>query len=633
MALITVNLRLVSPQGTSDVPAPATGRVEFVPAAHGKYQNSLRTVERVTSQIDAEGEMIPVELTPALWKVTITPSKGNPWPEMLFELTEGMPEPVNLADLLPQTVVNGVQLAKGDPGPTIASWEDNEDGTIKFLLSDGTYTDSGTMPQGPQGPQGPVGPQGEPGPQGPQGPAGPPETHTHPITDVDGLFDRLAGENASELISSRLAFRTGDITVGIASDSTSDGTTDWVRLWEAHLAEKYPHLRIENTQWVNADGAYGPTTIVQEGTGEPEYTGDILHDTFTRSANLDTPDSGGPWRVQYPGREVLTGTGVYSKETTPASLAKDTGSKDHTTTLVIDLDSTGTGDVQRTDLYHSAADGSRITLYTSAAGLTSIYGYRTPSGGSGTEQQFVQRLDQAVGVPVDAVAGLLTVTLESSIQVQTVTVEFDGRSWSESWTITEEAYSKKSGVATVHVGPVGHILTEVTLSVEARPATRQVLRVLSGTMGGGTLQYQLDNWDAMFGDEGSSPLDVMIIAHGHNYQRRSGDEYIPILEGFLDFMKVRRPSTLPLLCSQNPQFPPTANPSAHANRQAAVRSYARRNGYGYAPVFEHFAAQPDGGRAWVNSDGVHPNTPSTPTPTPGYGSSEWGKVLADVVTA
>ena len=182
MALITVNLRLVRPQGTNDTPDPAMGRVDFIPVAHGKYHNSLRTIEKVTSQIDAEGEMKPVELTPDLWKVTITPSKGNPWPEMLFELTEGMPEPVNLADLLPQTVVNGVQLAKGDPGPSIVSWEDNEDGTIKFLLSDGSYTDSGTMPHGPQGPvgdQGPIGPKGSQGAEGPkgdqgvQGPVGP----------------------------------------------------------------------------------------------------------------------------------------------------------------------------------------------------------------------------------------------------------------------------------------------------------------------------------------------------------------------------------------------------------------------------------------------------------------------------
>lgn len=658
------------------------------------------------------------------------------------------------------------------------------------------------------------------------------------------VIDQLSGENAAELLSSRLAFGTGDITVGIASDSTSDGAADWVRLWEAHLAEKYPHLRIENNQWVNADGAYGPTTIVQEGTGEPAFSGEVLHDTFTRSSGLETPDSGGPWIVVGGDQVVFTGAGVYA--TGGASLQFDVGAKDHTTTITFDLDSTGTGTVQRTNLYHGASNGARLLLYTNEGGLTSLYGYSTPSGGEGTVQQFVQRLDTAVNVPVNAPAGPVTVTLDSSIQVQTVTVEYNGNTWSSSWTITEEAYAAKASVAVLGLGPEGHTVDEVTLSVADRPATWQVLRVFSGTMGGGTLQYQIDNWDEMFGDEvitpgtpetstptvltdtfarsgevagsttntgeawsgssswvadgsaaratgsggvfvnapgissasatveaittppesaqtirlgirtagstvhgiylsvavshlggitcapyvntatggyrtlGSSmfnpqpqvatatpqsfdvsisldgltvtatagdltstgtitqaeldelgehlelqaastgtgahfgvsnvaadyvvvtpgtspvygdPLDVMIVAHGHNYQRRGGDEYIPILEGFLDFVKARRPSTLPLLCSQNPQFPPTANPYAHAHRQAAVRAYAKRHRIGYAPVFEHFAAQPDGGRSWVLPDGVHPTTPPTPTPTPGYGSSEWGKALADAVTA
>lgn len=137
MALLTVNLRLVSPQGKDDIPMPASGRVDLIPVSHGRYGESLRALEKVTSPI-INGVMTPVELTPAHWRIFIIPAKGNPWPELVFKLTEDMEEPVNLADLLPEFIYNGQTLAKGDKG------------------------DPGPRgPVGPEGPQGPDGPQGE----------------------------------------------------------------------------------------------------------------------------------------------------------------------------------------------------------------------------------------------------------------------------------------------------------------------------------------------------------------------------------------------------------------------------------------------------------------------------------------
>lgn len=189
MALITVNLKIVSPYGEEDTPTPVkSGTVTFTPVGHGKYGDALRTIETLMVPIVAgdlqyrnplTNEISPLELTPGVWKVLVSPRTGPAWSEMKFTLVEGMEEPVNLAVLAPEISVGTTQLAKGDPGPTITTWEDNEDGTIKFLLSDGTYTDSGTMPIGPQGPQGdqgPIGPkgsQGEEGPKGDQGVQGP----------------------------------------------------------------------------------------------------------------------------------------------------------------------------------------------------------------------------------------------------------------------------------------------------------------------------------------------------------------------------------------------------------------------------------------------------------------------------
>ena len=101
MSLLTVTLKIVSPQGRDDTPYNSSGMVEFIPVAHGKYQHNLRTIEKITSPF-ANGVMVPVELTPAMWNVTIKPTKGYPWPSMTFNLVEGMEEPVNLANLVPE---------------------------------------------------------------------------------------------------------------------------------------------------------------------------------------------------------------------------------------------------------------------------------------------------------------------------------------------------------------------------------------------------------------------------------------------------------------------------------------------------------------------------------------------------
>lgn len=112
MSLITVHLGLVRPYGNNDIPLVASGRVEFTPVTHGKYDGAFRTIETVNSSI-VQGMMTPVELTPGAWNVLVAPTKGSPWPIMTFILEEGMTEPVNLVDLAPEIIIKGEQLAKG----------------------------------------------------------------------------------------------------------------------------------------------------------------------------------------------------------------------------------------------------------------------------------------------------------------------------------------------------------------------------------------------------------------------------------------------------------------------------------------------------------------------------------------
>lgn len=638
----------------------------------------------------------------------------------------------------------------------------------------------------------------------------------------------LKGTAAAEFIASRLTFGVGNINVGIASDSTADGTADWPRQWESIIAAQYPHLRVEHNQWVNADGAYGPTVIIQEGTGEPAFSGLVISDTFTRTTNLATPDSGGPWDVFNAGNWILNGSTV--RTTGVGYLRVNTGGRDMTSTTIIDLDTSNIAAVQDHRIFQA---GIYVQIRI-ASGVPTAYVY---GGGS-----LVGSVDlTTLGIPAStASAGSITLAMVGEIQNQSVTITGPTSTWSLPFTISEDAYSIADTNFTLYAysATPGIGISSTTVSVSDRPATYQTLTVWSGTMGGGTLDYQLANWDEMFGYEiaqpgngaytepatlvdtfthtgilagtvadtgeawstGASasqwssdgeaayatgigvlatalaqssearwdvgvttstpaeahtirlglktegtgvngiyaalyvnadgtlstiiyvrttaggyrglgsvnnhgatannpveqvvpvkvnltglnvtvtvgtgtgtwaitqaeldglgthvelqsftadssrfrihameadyiksvpakdpipagvPLDIMVIAHGHNYQTMSPSGFVVKLEEFLDVMTIKRPSAIPLLSSQNPQFAPAANPTAHAARLRAVREYATTKGFTYAPVYEHFARNSDLGVSWVSADGVHPNA---------TGMAEWGRVLNGTVT-
>ena len=177
--LVTMTARLVRSHGKDEVPIPGGGRIEYTPATHGIYQGALRGTDMVVAEIE-EGVAEPVELTPGTWRVYVRPKVGSAWPSFLVELTEGMPEPVDLVDLAPVLVVDGEKWTVGPPGASVTGAVDNGDQTVSFTLSDGTETAPVTIPPGPQGERGAAGPEGPPGPEGPQGPAGPAGTEGPP---------------------------------------------------------------------------------------------------------------------------------------------------------------------------------------------------------------------------------------------------------------------------------------------------------------------------------------------------------------------------------------------------------------------------------------------------------------------
>lgn len=620
---------------------------------------------------------------------------------------------------------------------------------------------------------------------------------------------------ASDLIRARLDFRIGDMAVGVAGDSTANGPSDWPQQLAGIVANRCPWLRVVRKPWNQTSLTHDPDVVVQQGEGDPGFSGQIIHDTFTRTSGIANADTGGPWEVLNPGNWTLTGSSAHA--TGVANLSVDTRGRDMTSVTTIDLNATGTGTNQNLRIYHGSGYGVFLTLTVSSTGATTLAINRVNN--SSATLIASPNLNTALGIPQNAPAGQLVITLDSQIQNQTVTLKYGTQTFTHSWVIPESIYAlMEPSFALFPQGATpGIAITEADVSVADSPSTYQTLTFVEGSMGGGTLQYQMDNWDAMFGrevgelvdtftrtgaingstantgerwvgsplwsadgaaavpsgsggvgvdlsgmtqaratvemitsaptatetfrlgaltvndgvnglflsvsitaatgavgvtpyvrtvgggyrqfpqmtghgiatntstpqnvdlsvsldgltmtttvggltvantitqaeagelgtylelrsasagagahfrvldveadyaPEGAEPLDVMIIAHGHNYGARLGSEYIGILENFLDFMAARRPSTLPLLSSQNPQFSPSANPSAHADRQIAVRRYAMAHGITYAAAFERFALQPDGGKSWVLTDGVHPNA---------TGYEEWARVVANLL--
>lgn len=326
------------------------------------------------------------------------------------------------------------------------------------------------------------------------------------------------GLTAAELIASRLEFGVGDVVIGIASDSTSDGPGDWPAVFAHLVADCYPAVRVEHVRWDDAGAAWHPPVIVQEGAGEPGFSGELLHDTFTRTTDLATPDTGGPWEVTTPESFVLSGQALSS--TGVGRLRLDTGARDMTSDLVIDLDATGTGAVQNLYLYHGFTNGSLVQIHVNAGGTPIVYIYRRAANVG--ELVTSQRLDLALGVPLNAPAGPLTVTITSEIQNHRVVLEYGTQSWSYSWTITEAAYAAMEQSMSIYPQSAtpGIAISEARISVADRPASYQTVRIMAASKGGGLFDYQIENWPAMFGRE--------IITPGHP----GGEVTTTIADGF-----------------------------------------------------------------------------------------------------
>lgn len=126
---------------------------------------------------------------------------------------------------------------------------------------------------------------------------------------------------------------------------------------------------------------------------------------------------------------------------------------------------------------------------------------------------------------------------------------------------------------------------------------------------------------------------VLILSMGHNYNSEPAHLFAALLDEWLLRWHDQRPGCAVVAVSQNPRFSPATNIPAHRDRQAALREWAHRRRFDYVPVFEAFAAEPDGGQSLIHADGIHPSNPPAGQETnPTYGAVFWAdRVLPETV--
>lgn len=164
--------RVVEPDGTADRLDPASGRGTYSIVPPGVEEGAVRAPGTVTGVPIVDGVVEPRFLARGRWRFTYRLSNGASG-TITFDVTD---QDVDLATVAPVAEVDGQELARGEAGPpgaSVVGARDLGDGTLRFVLSDGSETDPVAIPPGPRGLVGPAGPAGERGPVGETGPAGP----------------------------------------------------------------------------------------------------------------------------------------------------------------------------------------------------------------------------------------------------------------------------------------------------------------------------------------------------------------------------------------------------------------------------------------------------------------------------
>lgn len=130
----------------------ANGYVEFEAEAVAVFQGGLTWLPSPQRAEMINGEMVPIDLPindPDVWNWKVTPRLGVAWPPFHVNVDE---DGTNLSSAATAPGKGPVQVVQGRQGASVVGAEDQGDGTIRFILDDGTRTAPMPITQGPAGP-------------------------------------------------------------------------------------------------------------------------------------------------------------------------------------------------------------------------------------------------------------------------------------------------------------------------------------------------------------------------------------------------------------------------------------------------------------------------------------------------
>lgn len=130
----------------------ANGYVEFEAEAIAAFQGGLTWLPSPQRAEMIDGEMVPIDLPisdPDVWNWKVTPRLGVNWPPFHINVEEGG---TNLSSAAVVPGKGPVRVLQGPRGGSVVGAEDQGDGTVRFVLDDGTRTAPVPITRGPAGP-------------------------------------------------------------------------------------------------------------------------------------------------------------------------------------------------------------------------------------------------------------------------------------------------------------------------------------------------------------------------------------------------------------------------------------------------------------------------------------------------